>query len=194
MTQWVLASSSPRRQELLKLLLEDFEVIPSHADESIRAAESPEALVARLAREKAGAVQVQYPSAYIVAADTVVVCEEEILGKPASPEDARNMLRKLSGRTHHVLTGLCLVHLDLLFAECVATAVTLHCLSDAEIENYVQTGEPVDKAGAYAIQGLGARFVEKINGCYFNVVGLPVSRLYQMMKGFGPDVARKQRG
>jgi nucleoside triphosphate pyrophosphatase len=194
MTQWVLASSSPRRQELLKLLLSDFEVVPSDVDESIRAAESPEALVARLAREKAGAVQLQYPSAYIVAADTVVVCEEKILGKPASLEDARNMLQELSGRTHHVLTGLCLVHLDLSLAECVATDVTFHCLSDAEIENYVRSGEPVDKAGAYAIQGLGARFVEKINGCYFNVVGLPVSRLYQMMKRLAPDVSWKHRG
>ena len=107
MTQWVLASSSPRRQELLKLLLADFEVVPSNVDESVRAGESPETLVARLAREKALAVQVRYPSARIVGADTVVVCDREILGKPASHEEAGSMLRKLSGRTHQVLTGVC---------------------------------------------------------------------------------------
>jgi septum formation protein len=186
MTQWVLASSSPRRQELLRLLLADFEVVPSDVDESIHVAEPPDTLVARLAREKAQAVQLQYPSAYIVGADTVVVCEEEILGKPASNEDARSMLRKLSGRTHQVLTGVCLIYLDSSFVECATTDVTFRCLSDSEIEDYLQSGEPLDKAGAYAIQGLGARFVEKIDGCYFNVVGLPVSRLYQMMKRLAP--------
>ena len=193
MTQWVLASSSPRRQELLKLLLADFEVFPSDVDELAHAAERPETMVARLAREKALAVQKLRPSACIIGADTVVLCEEEILGKPASTEEARSMLRKLSGKTHQVLTGVCLLHLDKLFVEFAATDVTFCRLSDSEIENYAQSGEPVDKAGAYAIQGLGARFVEEINGCYFNVVGLPVSRLYQMMKRLGPDVSWKRR-
>jgi septum formation protein len=191
--QWVLASSSPRRQELLKLLIPDFEVVPSDVDESVHAAERPETMVARLAREKALAVQGQRPSACIIGADTVVVCEEVILGKPASHEDAGSMLRKLSGKTHQVLTGVCLVYLDSLFAECVTTDVTFRRLLDAEIEGYVQSGEPLDKAGAYAIQGLGARFVEKINGCYFNVVGLPVSSLYRMIKRLGPEIPWKQR-
>jgi septum formation protein len=190
--QWVLASSSPRRQELLKLLIPDFEVVPSDVDESVHAAEPPETMVARLAREKALAVQGQRPSAFIVGADTVVVCEEAILGKPASSEDAGMMLRKLSGKTHQVLTGVCLVYLDSIFVECVTTDVTFRCMLDSEIEGYVQSGEPLDKAGAYAIQGLGARFVETINGCYFNVVGLPVSRLYQMMKLLGPDISWRQ--
>lgn len=192
MTQWVLASSSPRRQELLKLLLADFEVVPSHVDESILVGEVPEALVARLAREKALAVQVRWPSAQIVGADTVVVCDGEILGKPASHEDGWSMLRRLSGRTHQVLTGVCLLHLHTTFVECSTTDVTFCHLTDPEIETYLRSGEPFDKAGAYAIQGLGARFVERIDGCYFNVVGLPVPRLYQMMKRLDLEISRKQ--
>jgi septum formation protein len=192
MTQWVLASLSPRRQELLKLLLADFEVVPSHVDESILVGETPEPLVARLAREKALAVQARYPSAKIIGADTVVVRDEEILGKPASLEDARSMLRKLSGGTHQVLTGVCLLHLNAALVECSTTEVTFAHLTDPEIETYLQSGEPLDKAGAYAIQGLAARFVERIDGCYFNVVGLPVPRLYQMMKRLDLEVQRKQ--
>jgi len=192
--QWVLASASPRRQELLKLLIPDFEVVPSDVDESIHAAERPETMVVRLAREKALAVLGRRPSACVIGADTVVVCEEAILGKPVSHEDAGSMLRKLSGKTHQVLTGVCLVRLNLLLVECVTTDVTFRNLLDSEIEGYVQSGEPLDKAGAYAIQGLGARFVEKINGCYSNVVGLPVSRLYEMMKRLSPDISWKQRG
>jgi septum formation protein len=193
MTQWVLASSSPRRQELLKLLLADFEVVPSDVDESIVTAEQPETMVARLAREKALAVQQRRRSACIVSADTVVVCEEEILGKPASHEQARSMLRKLSGKTHQVLTGVCLLHEDTFLVECSTTDVTFCRLTEQEIENYLKTGEPFDKAGAYAIQGLGARFVERIDGCHFNVVGLPVSRLYQMMKRLEMEVSWKQQ-
>ena len=193
MTQWVLASSSPRRQELLKLLLADFEVLPADVDESIHAAERPETMVVRLAREKALAVQDRYPSACIVGADTVVLCEEQILGKPSSHEEASSMLRILSGKTHQVLTGVCLLHLDMLFLECATTDVTFRRLSELEIESYLQSGEPFDKAGAYAIQGLGARFVERIDGCHFNVVGLPVSRLYQMMKRLDVEVSWKQR-
>jgi septum formation protein len=194
MTQWVLASSSPRRQELLKLLLTYFEVLPSDVDESIRVAERAESMVVRLAREKAVAVQECRPSSFIVGADTVVVCEEEILGKPASHEEAKNMLRKLSGKTHQVLTGVCLLHMDRLFLECVTTDVTFRRLSEPEIESYLQSAEPFDKAGAYAVQGLGARFVDKIDGCYFNGVGLPVSRLYQMMKRLDVEVSWKQQG
>ena len=193
MTQWVLASSSPRRQELLKLLLPNFEVVPSEVDESIRVTERPETMVARLAREKALAVQERRPSACIVGADTVVVCEMEILGKPASHEEARSMLRKLSGKTHQVLTGVCLLHLNTLFVEYATSDVTFYPLTEREIENYLRSGEPFDKAGAYAIQGLGARFVERIDGCHFNVVGLPVSRLYQMMKRLKVEVSWKQQ-
>lgn len=194
MTQWVLASSSPRRRALLKLLLADFEVVPSDVDESIQIAESPEAIVARLAREKAVAVQERHPSACIIGADTLVVCEEQLLGKPASPDEARCMLRKLSGKTHQVLTGVCLLYLDTVSVECATTDVTFCELTEQEIENYLRSGEPFDKAGAYATQGLGARFVEKIDGCHFNVVGLPVSRLYKMMKRLNVDVSWHPQG
>jgi septum formation protein len=194
MTHWVLASSSPRRQELLKLLLTDFEVVPSHVDESVLVGESPERLVARLAREKAVAVQRHYPSARIIGADTVVVRDTEILGKPASGDDSWNMLRKLSGKTHQVLTGVCLLYLDTTFVESSTTDVTFCHLTDPEIEAYLRSGEPFDKAGAYAIQGLGARFVQRIDGCYFNVVGLPVPRLYQMIKRLDLEISRTQRG
>jgi len=146
-----------------------------------------------LAREKALEVQKRRPSACIIGADTVVVCEEEILGKPASHEEARSMLRKLSGKTHQVLTGVCLLHLDTLFVECSTTDVTFCGLTEHEIENYLRSGEAFDKAGAYAIQELGARFVERIDGCHFNVVGLPVSRLYQMMKRLKVEVSWKQQ-
>jgi septum formation protein len=191
MTHWVLASSSPRRQELLKLLLTDFEVVPSHVDESVLVGESPEILVARLAREKALAVQARFPSSRIIGADTVVVYDGEILGKPASHSDGWNMLRKLNGRTHQVLTGVCLLHLNTTFVECSRTDVTFCHLTDLEIQTYLQSGEPFDKAGAYAIQGLGARFVEGIEGCYFNVVGLPVPKLFQMMKRLDFEISRK---
>jgi len=193
MTQWVLASASPRRQELLKLLLAHFEVVPSDVDESLHADERPETMVTRLAREKALAVRERRPSACIIGADTVVVCEEEILGKPASHEEAKSMLRQLSGKTHQVLTGVCLLYEDRLLVECSTTHVTFCHLTELEIENYVRSGEPFDKAGAYAIQGRGARFVERIDGCHFNVVGLPVSRLYQMMQRLRVDVSWKQQ-
>jgi septum formation protein len=183
---------APRRQVLLKLLLTDIEVVPGDVDESIHTAERPETMVARLAREKALAVQEQRPSACIIGADTVVLCEEEILGKPASTEEARSMLRKLSGKTHQVLTGVCLLHLEMLLVESATTDVTFCHLAEQEIETYLQSGEPFDKAGAYAIQGLGARFVEKVDGCHFNVVGLPVSRLYQMMKRLKGEVSWEQ--
>ncbi|MCI0418412.1 MAG: Maf family protein [Acidobacteria bacterium] len=192
MIQWVLASSSPRRRELLKLLLPDFEVLASDVDEVIQPGEWPEALVKRLAHEKALAVQRCRPAACIIGADTSVVCELDILGKPASAEEAKSMLWRLSGRTHQVLTGVCLLHRETCLVECSTTDVTFCSLSEQEIERYLKSGEPFDKAGAYATQGLGARFVERIDGCHFNVVGLPVSRVYQMMKRLELEVPWKQ--
>lgn len=188
MAQWVLASSSPRRQELLKLLLADFEVIPSEVDESARIAEAPEEVVVRLAREKASLVRRHRPEACVIGADTLVVCDGKILGKPTSDEQAKTMLRTLGGRTHQVLTGVCLLHLDKAFVQRSRTDVTFCDLTEQEIADYVRSGEPLDKAGAYGIQGLGARFVERIDGCHFNVVGLPVSLLYRMMKRVNADV------
>jgi len=179
---WVLASSSPRRRDLLRLLCSNFEVIPSQIEECQQPGESPFQMVQRLAKEKATAVRQFRPESVIIGADTVVVCEGQILGKPASPEEARSMLKKLSGRAHEVITGLCVVKGETVAVDAVRTIVRFNLLSEEEIEAYLATGEPFDKAGAYATQGKAARFVESIEGCFFNVVGLPVSLLYQILK------------
>jgi septum formation protein len=188
MPRWILASASPRRQELLRLLLPEFGAVPSEVDESIKTAETPLALVQRLATEKAKAVQPLYPEAAILSADTIVVCNGEMLGKPLSPQNARRMLGKLSGHTHQVLTGVCLLHGELQHVEVCSTHVLFSVLSENEIEWYVKSGEPLDKAGAYAIQGTGARFIERIDGCYFNVMGLPVSLVYRLLKKLGYEL------
>ena len=185
----ILASASPRRQELMKLLRFDFEVRASGVPEERRRGESPTRLVMRLAREKAEAVRHTRPEAWVVGADTLVVCGSEVLGKPESPEAAGDMLRKLSGRTHEVLTGICVRHRQLRHASFVETRVRFAALSDRDIREYVSTGEPLGKAGAYAIQGYASRFVQQIHGCYFNVVGLPLAHLHRtlMQLGFPAD-------
>ncbi len=181
----VLASVSPRRRELLKLLVSDFEVLAGEVTEVPRDGESPEVLVQRLARLKAEAVRKLRPDAIVVGADTVVVSEDRILGKPGSVQEARRMLVMLSGRTHHVLTGVCVLRGENCLINVSKTAVRFSSLSDPELDFYLGTGEPMDKAGAYAIQGIGSRFIERIDGCYFNVVGLPISLLYQMLLRIG---------
>jgi septum formation protein len=187
--RWILASASPRRKELLRLLIREFEVVSGDVDETVQPGESPAALVQRLAREKALAAQRFHPDAAIVSADTIVVCGREMLGKPATAEEACAMLRRLSGRTHQVMTGVCLLDPETWRVDVASTDVRFIVLSDSEVDSYVKSGEPLDKAGAYGIQGMGARFVERIDGCYFNVVGLPVSLIYRMLKGMGyePD-------
>lgn len=166
-------------------------MIPTDVDESLRVSESAAVYVERLARAKANAVAARLSSSHhnsgiIVAADTTVAVEGEILGKPESAEDARRMLRSLSGKWHQVFTGLAIVALDgAAHREHVTveeTRVQFANLSDEEIEDYVATGEPFDKAGAYAIQGLGAKFILRIEGCYFNVMGLPLARLYEILR------------
>lgn len=190
----ILASSSPRRREILRAAGIPFEVIAPDLPEMQRTGESAEEFVCRMADEKAKAVlaRIAHPSRVpILGADTAVVTDHQTLGKPASTDEARAMLRLLSGKEHRVLTGLCLLappaawpcppselHRDIRLA---STAVRFSVLSEAEIEEYVASGEPFDKAGGYAIQGLASKFVESIQGCYFNVVGLPVSLVYQMM-------------
>ena len=189
MRRWVLASGSPRRRELFKLLVSEFEVVPSDIDESVRTDETAESLVRRLSSEKATAVQIIHPTASILAADTVVVCDDQILGKPASAQEASSMLRSISGRSHEVLTGVCLIHSGQSLSDVCITRVQFSALSPREIEAYVASREPLDKAGAYGIQGTGARFIQRIEGCYFNVVGLPVSLVYRMMvkSGYTPN-------
>jgi nucleoside triphosphate pyrophosphatase len=181
----VLASQSPRRRELLTLLCGEFEVLASQVSETSKRKEPPRKMVQRLARAKAQAVQVLRPDSVIVGADTVVICRGLVLGKPKSHRDARQMLMRLSGKTHRVLTGLCVLRDHQCCMGVSATQVQFSPLSDSEIERYLKTGEPFDKAGAYAIQGFAARYVERIDGCYFNVVGLPISLLYQMLRRVG---------
>lgn len=183
----ILASQSPRRRELLSEAGFDLDIRPADIDEARLPGESPVELVERLAAEKAEAARAALVASpadgLLVAADTIVWMDDEALGKPENPEDAARMLRELSGRTHHVSTGVCVLRLagdgsaaaQASFVE--TTDVTFWELTDAEISAYVSTGEPLDKAGAYGIQGAGRLLVEKIDGDYSNVVGLPVARL-----------------
>lgn len=182
----VLASGSPRRRELLEGLGVRFQVRPVDLDESPRPGEAPGDYVLRLAIEKAAA-RVE-PGELVLAADTTVVVDGEILAKPLDDEDARRMLRLLAGREHSVLTGIALHGPDGQAAEVDESRVRFAPLSDAEIDWYVATGEPRDKAGAYAIQGLGSLFVEAVEGNWTNVVGLPVPRMYRLFARLGYDL------
>ncbi|MEO7145948.1 MAG: Maf family protein [Bryobacteraceae bacterium] len=176
----ILASQSPRRREILSNAGIPCEVRPAHVDERHVPGESAEEYVKRLAREKAEAAPES--KAVVLGADTVVVVDDTILGKPVDAEDARRMLRLLSGREHRVLTGICLRRGGRTIVEVEATRVHFVALSEAEIGDYAASGEPMDKAGAYAIQGIASKFIDRIDGCYFNVVGLPVALVYKKLK------------
>jgi septum formation protein len=175
----VLASASPRRRELLAQAGFSFAVQAADIDETLHPGEDPIAYVTRLAREKAEAVFASRGSAdeslTVLGADTTVCVDRQILGKPESPQDAARMLRLLSGRTHRVITGVALVSASQTQIAAEVTAVQFLTVSEAEIASYIATGEPNDKAGAYAIQGRAARWIPRIDGCYFNVVGLPIA-------------------
>lgn len=183
--QLVLASASPRRAELLRTAGFAFEVRPADVDETPRPAEPPATYALRVARDKAlaAAERVNGTDAWILAADTVVVVDGRILGKPTGPADARRMLSLLSGVVHEVLTAVVVRHAGSETSEVVSTRVRFTALSAAEIDWYVESGEPDGKAGAYAIQGLGSRFVDWIEGSWSNVVGLPVATVYRMLGG-----------
>lgn len=174
----VLASKSPRRSEILKNAGFDFTVRTQDADETLPDGISPEEAVMLLAERKAKAVE-RKENEIVLGADTVVVLEEKILGKPTSEETAFEMLKSLSGRTHSVYTGVFAILNDGARKFCVKTDVEFLEISDREIEEYISTEEPFDKAGAYGIQGFASKFVKRINGDYFNVVGLPVSTIYE---------------
>ena len=178
----VLASASPRRAEILRTVGWPFVTRPVEIDESRRTNEDAAGYVRRLALEKAEAVT-QFENAIIVGADTTVVADDHVLEKPADANDAARMLRLLSDRWHQVLTGVAVVRSGALETQVdhETTEVKFSAMSDEEIEWYVSTGEPMDKAGAYAIQGLGSRFIKEIRGDYFNVVGLPVRLLYELI-------------
>jgi septum formation protein len=183
-TKLILASASPRRAEILRTVGWPFETLAVDIDESRRAGEAAAAYVERVARAKAdAAAALCVPGATILGADTVVVIENEILGKPLDDEDARRMLRLLRDRWHQVLTGVALVNGETGSAKVAheVTEVRFAAMTEDEISWYVATGEPKDKAGAYAIQGQGARFIKEIRGDYSNVVGLPVRLLYELM-------------
>jgi septum formation protein len=184
----VLGSASPRRQELLRNAGISFAVEPADIDETPLAGELPRECAERLAREKALAVSQRRPQDYVLGADTIVVIEGAMLGKPRDAGDAARMLRLLSGRTHEVITGVCVVMPVAsgqwsVVSETASqlTLVTMGALSEDEILEYVATGEPLDKAGAYAIQGIASRWIPRIDGDYSNVVGLPVAMVYAML-------------
>lgn len=192
----VLASASPRREELLRNAGIPFVVQPTDIPEVPRAAEAPRAFAERMAREKALTVFRQRPDDFVLGADTIVIVDAEILGKPRDAGDAARMLRLLSGRRHQVTTGVCLVgpqprtegqqrESGFEDVRSETTIVTVAALSDDDIRSYISTGEPMDKAGAYAIQGRASRWISHIEGDYFNVVGLPVSLVYKMLRERG---------
>lgn len=186
----ILASASPRRQQLLQQLGLDFSVLTAEIEEKLSSDLPLTAAIIELARRKARAVQQQIepgPGTYILAADTVVVLEQKVLGKPQDSEDAIAMLSRLSGRSHQVITAVVLLKADGSWemGDYELTEVTFRPLQLEEIQAYVASGEPLDKAGAYGIQGLGGLLVEKINGCYYNVVGLPLVKTMQLLRQAG---------
>jgi septum formation protein len=179
----ILASKSPRRHDLLRQAGLDFEVIPSRIEEDTVKDESPKRHVIRLAEAKALDIGSQYPDRWVVGADTIVYIDHLILGKPKDPGEAVDMLRRLSGREHWVMTGFSVYRREKEMGDraAVKTAVKVKTLTPAEVDWYVRTGEPLDKAGGYAIQGAGSFMIESIRGSYTNVVGLPLCELIQML-------------
>jgi septum formation protein len=179
----VLASRSPRRREILRQAGIPFVVRPMDVDETPRPDEGARDYVTRIAREKAAAAEgLDADGEIVLGADTTVSIGGEILGKPSDAADARRMLRLLSGQRHTVLTGICLRSGSRVIEDCAETSVWFGPLSSQEIEDYAASGEPMDKAGGYAIQGLASKFVQRIEGCYFNVMGLPVALVYRHLR------------
>ena len=181
----VLASASPRRRQLLEMLRIPFEVEPSGIAEVVRAGEAPRDYVLRVAREKGESVARRRPGALVLAADTEVVLDGEVFGKPADAAAAVGMLLRLQGRTHQVLTGVTVAHDGRLEQALDVTAVTFRSADEAALSDYVATGEPLDKAGAYAVQGLGGALIARIEGDVFGVMGLPLRLVIDLLAQFG---------
>ncbi len=179
----ILASRSPRRRNLLAQAGIDFSVIPSSFDENSVKLSAPDVYVRQLAESKARDISAQYPVSWVIGADTIVFIDDTILGKPASKSEARTMLKSLSGKTHQVLTGYCVCcqGSDRFFSDAVKTDVRFKKLTEKEIDWYINSGEPFGKAGAYAIQGIGAFLVKRIDGSYTNVVGLPICEVVELL-------------
>jgi septum formation protein len=189
----ILASASPRRRELVTLFGLDFKFVPADVDESPRAGESPEDLVRRLSRAKAALAAQPFSDSIILAADTVVSIDGAILGKPRDADDARRMLRLLRGRAHTVFSGVTVARGARQITQIATTSVWMRDYADSEIAAYVATGDPLDKAAAYAIQHDGFRPVARIEGCHANVMGLPLCHLYRALKEFRSAVAKPDR-
>ena len=181
----ILASKSPRRKELLSIITTDFRVIPAVGEERADKSLPPDRYVCELARHKAEEIAAEYPDDTVIGADTVVAVGGEILGKPNDEKDAKRMLRLLSGKEHHVFTGVCIIHENRNKAFAEDTTVRFFDLSDKDIDDYTATGEPFDKAGAYGIQGAWCVHIPRIEGSYFTVMGLPVHTVYDMLKRVG---------
>jgi septum formation protein len=182
-TPVILASSSPRRRELLTLIGLRHEVLPANVDETLLPGEIPWAYAERLARAKAQAVA--RPGFVSIGSDTIVVVDGEVLGKPADAADAKQMLQRLSGRAHVVMTAIAVAFDGKVTSDVVKVGVTFRSLRDDEIDDYIATGEPMDKAGAYGIQGFGATIVDGVDGDYFAVMGLPVNRMIRLLESIG---------
>lgn len=181
----ILASSSPRRHELLAQVGLSFEVLPAHIDETRGAAEDPAKYVQRLALEKAEAIHAVHAGAFVIGADTTVEIDGHALEKPVNRADAERMLRTLAGRTHHVHTGIAVLSPGSQRTHLETTSVTFGVIEDAELERYLDSGEPYDKAGAYGIQGYAARWIPRIEGDYFNVMGLPLAATVRLLRELG---------
>jgi septum formation protein len=184
---FILASASPRRIELLRLLGLDFTVMPSGADETFRQGESPPAHTLRLSVEKAGLISATHPQGWVLGADTIVVIDGDVLGKPADPAEARQMLKKLSARAHTVFTGFTLARQEarITVSGVVESTVLFREIPEDEMAWYINSPEPYDKAGAYAVQGRGAFFIKEIRGSYTNVMGLPLCEVVDVLKKVG---------
>ena len=191
---FILASQSPRRRELLSMLGLEFTIITADIDETMDEGLCVEDAVAEISRKKAEAVGNDHPGRLIVSADTIVTVEGKVLGKPHSQDEARAMLQSLSGRSHTVMTAFCLYKDGKSETHVEKTDVVFKPLSPEEIDAYIQTGSPMDKAGAYGIQDGAAVFVEALRGDYYNVMGLPVYRLAGMLREFGVEVLRTKTG
>ncbi len=176
----ILASGSPRRKELLSFIVDEFEVNPSNLEETAHG--TPKQQTLQLAKDKALDIAKSYPEAVVIGADTLVAVGGRILGKPKDNAEAASMLGMLSGRTHKVYTGIAIVCGGKALTDCVVTEVTFDIMTSDEIKTYIDTGEPMDKAGAYGIQGYCGKFIRGIQGCYFNVMGLPQNTVYGMLK------------
>lgn len=182
MEKIILASASPRRKELLSLIFDDFEILPSNAEEIIPEDMDVFDVAEHLAKIKAVDISNKYENCLVIGADTCVITDNKILGKPIDKTDAKNMISMLSGKKHYVVTGCCIIYNGKTETFKEITEVEFLPLSDIEIDEYINTDEPYDKAGGYGIQGKGSLLIKKINGDYFNVVGLPVSKLNMYLK------------